>query len=216
VSEIRLLDRDREIIREIDRWRICQGRHIKEIIGFKGQRACDRRLRKLIQAGYIKRERILYGIAGIYKNTSKGAKIEGLAGANSKIRIEQIKHDIAVIDTAIFLNKKHGVPYKNIKTEIQLHREDGFGIRKHRPDLVFKKDNKEICVEIELALKSKERFTNIMKTNFMEYSKQIWIVPNLEDKIAKTLEKNKIAYTNIEIIELSVIQPRETEDNNNE
>jgi len=43
---MRLVDRDKKIIKEIDRWRVCQGRHIKELAGFDGQRACDRRLRK--------------------------------------------------------------------------------------------------------------------------------------------------------------------------
>ena len=214
VNGIRLLDRDRKIIREIDRWRVCQGRHIRELAGFSGQRACDRRLRKLVQAGYIKREKILYGVAGIYSNTAKGAKLEGLLNTNRKIRIEQIRHDIAVVDTAIFFNKVHGVAYSDIRTEIELHRQDGFGIRKHRPDFVFRRDGKEICVEIELSLKSKDRFENIIKTNFLEYDKQIWIVPDIDNKIAKTLKKSKTTYTNIEIIELSQVQEKMEDEKN--
>jgi len=101
VSEIRLVDRDYEVIREIDRWRVCQGRHIKHLAGFAGQRACDRRLRKLIRAGYIKREKILYGVAGIYSNTNKSKQIAEIINTNQKIKVEQIKHDIAVLDTAI-------------------------------------------------------------------------------------------------------------------
>jgi len=83
-SRLVVLERDRKIIREIDRWRVCQGRHIRELGGFSGQRACDRRLRKLVQAGYISREKILYGVAGIYRITSKGAKLEGLGNARNK------------------------------------------------------------------------------------------------------------------------------------
>ena len=207
MSEIRLLERDRKIIKEIDRWRVCQGRHIRELVGFSGQRACDRRLRKLIEAGYIKREKILYGVAGIYKITAKGAKLEnGISGRSSKIRIEQIRHDIAVLDTAIYFYKVQGIAYSEITTEIQLHRQDGFGMRKHRPDLVFKKDGISTCVEVELALKAKHRFDKIVKDNFMQYDKQIWIVPDKESKIAKTLEKSKKMYTNIEIMELSQIR----------
>ena len=104
-------------IEEIDRWRVCQGRHIKELVGFGGQRACDRRLRKLVQAGYISREKILYGVAGIYRITSKGAKLEGLGNSKSKIRIEQIRHDIAVLDTAIYIGKVQEIEYKDIRTE---------------------------------------------------------------------------------------------------
>jgi len=214
MTEIVLLDRDKKIIREIDRWRVVQGRHIKELAGFSGQRSCDRRLRKLVDGGYIKREKILYGVAGIYKNTAKAVKLEGLPNINRKIRIEQIKHDITVLDTVIYFNKNRGIEYENIKSEIELHRQDGFGIRKHRPDFVIIKDDKELCVEVELALKSKERFESIMKDNFLKYEKQIWIVPNLDTKIAKTLENRRPVYNNIEILELSKI--KEMESNNND
>ena len=205
-SEVVLVDRDRKIIREIDRWRVCQGRHIRELTGFGGQRACDRRLRKLAEGGYIKRAKILYGVASLYSILAKGAKIEGLPNVNRKIRIEQIKHDIAVLDTVIYFNKKYDIGYDDVKSEIELHRQDGFGVRKHRPDFIYTKDGKTICVEIELTLKSKDRFEKIIKDNFLEYHKQIWIVPKLDTKIAKILNKSKTMYSNIEILELDEIQ----------
>ena len=157
-----LVDRDKKIIREIDRWRVLQGKHIKELAGFEGQRACDRRLRKLIDVGYIKREKILYGVAGIYRNLNKATKIvRGVRVAVTKIRADQIMHDIAVAETAIFFKKNHGVEFDEMKTEIQLHREDGFGVRKHRPDFIFEKEGKTICVEVELNLKAKKRLRKI-------------------------------------------------------
>jgi len=212
VSEVVLVERDRKIIREIDRWRVCLGRHIKELAGFSGQRACDRRLRKLIDGGYIRREKILYGVAGIYRNTAKGARVEALPNVSGrKIRIEQIKHDITVLDTVIFLSKKHGVEYNAIQSEIELHRLDGFGIRKHRPDLVFMKDDKKICVEIELALKARNRFENIIKDNYRTYDNQIWIVPSKDSKIATTLKKNKNMYDNIHILTLDKVQDQKEE-----
>ena len=203
--EIKLVDRDRKIIQEIDRWRVVQGRHIRELAGFSGQRACDRRLRKLVDGGYIIREKILYGVAGIYRNTVKASKLERLANINRKIRIEQIRHDITVLDTVIYFHKNRGFEYGSIKSEIELHRQDGFGIRKHRPDFVIIDDGKTICVEVELALKSKTRFETIIKNNFLEYDKQIWVVPSLNTKIAKVLVNSKGAYPNIEILELSKI-----------
>ena len=209
MSEIKILDRERNIIRGIDRWRVCQGRHIRELAGFSGQRACDRRLRKLIEAGYIKREKILYGVAGIYRNTAKAMRLEGLPNINRKIRIEQIKHDITVLDTTIFFNKKYGTMFDSIKTEIELHRLDGFGVRKHRPDFMFRKDGKTTCVEVELSLKAKNRLENIIKDNFLAYDKQIWVVPSLDTKIARILESNKTIYSNIELLELSEIQKEE-------
>ena len=203
------MERDKKIMREIDRWRVCQGRHIRELVGFEGQRACDRRLRKLTVAGYIKREKILYGVAGIYSNTIRANKIKNLPGVNRKIRVEQIIHDVAVVDTAIFFHKEHGIRYEDIKTEIELHRQDGFGVRKHRPDFTFRDDDKVVCVEVELVLKAKDRFEKNIKDNFLNYDRQIWIVPDLDGKIANILEDSKTAYPNIEILELGEIQGME-------
>ena len=141
------MDRDKKIIGELDRWRVVQGRHIKELVGFDGQRACDRRLRKLIDMGYIKRERILYGVAGIYRNTIRAKKIREGLGGNRKMRLEQINHDIAVLDVAIHFHKRYGIAFEDMQTEIELHKLDGFGVRKHRPDFVFQRDGKLVCVE---------------------------------------------------------------------
>jgi len=203
---IRLVDRDMLIFREIDRWRVVQGRHIRKLTGFDGQRACDRRLRKLIEAGYIKRKRVLYGVAGIYLNTSKAQMKMGLSTRSRKIRVEQIMHDIAVVDTAIFFNKRYEIAFDSMKTEIESHRLDGFGIRKHRPDFVFTRNKKLICVEVELSLKARDRFEKIIKDNFLAYEKQIWIVPDMDSKIARILANNKTTYPNIKILELNEMQ----------
>ena len=213
MSEVRLVlvDRDKKIIREIDRWRVCQGKHIRELAGFDGQRACDRRLRKLMDAGYIKREKILYGVAGLYRNTAMASRIVNIPNVNRKIRIDQIMHDIAVLDTVIYFNKKHGISFEDITSEIELHRFDGFGVRKHRPDFIFKQDGKTICVEIELSLKSKERFETHIKNNFQGYDRQIWVVPCLNSKIARVLEKSKTEYPNIEVLGLREIQEMEND-----
>ena len=106
VSEIGLvlMERDKRIFKEIDRWRVVQGRHIKELVGFEGQRACDRRLRKLIESGYIERKKYLYGVAGVYSNMSMATKKMLPRSVYCKVRLEQIMHDIAVLDTAILQN----------------------------------------------------------------------------------------------------------------
>ena len=96
------MERDYKIIREIDRWQVCLGRHLRYLGGFSGQRACDRRLRKLIEAGFIERRKIIYGLPGIYRNKYKAKNIEQVLNTDKKIRVEQITHDITVLDTAIW------------------------------------------------------------------------------------------------------------------
>ena len=101
VESMRLTERDIEVLRELGRWRFCLGRHIRFLAGFASVRTADRRLNKLLEAEYIERKRVIYGIPGIYTLTAKGKAIIDKNTVQSKIRIEQIPHDIAVLDTVI-------------------------------------------------------------------------------------------------------------------
>ena len=206
MSESRLTDRDRIIIKEIDKWRACLGRHIRYLADFSGQRACDRRLRTLIELGFIERKRVIYGLPGIYRNTYRAKVIEPSIRPGDKVRIEHITHDIAVIDTAIYINQREGIPFSQITTEKQLHSQDGFGVRRHRPDFIYQKDNQSICIEVELTLKSKDKFIKNMQDNFLNYDRQLWIVPDMQSKIAHILEENRANYPNIEILEIKEVQ----------
>ncbi len=202
VSGFRLVERDYYIFNEIYKWRVITGKHICRMCGFTGQRSCDRRLHKLIEAGYIKRKKILYGVPSIYSLTNVSKKLIGVSNREEQIRVEQIIHDITVLDTVIYFNRKYGIDFSSIVTEKQLHMKDGFGLRIHRPDFIFEYKSKKFCVEIELNMKSKERFAQNIRTDFTDYDYQFWIVPDLRSKIAEFLLSAKNDYPNIKIIEL--------------
>ena len=206
MSEVKIVPRDYEVFREVERWRVVLGRHIAELAGFTGQRACDQRLRKLIEAGYLERKKILYGVPSIYQNTHKAKILASLPARSEKYRVEQIPHDIAVLDTAIYFHRAKGIPWDAIKSEKQLHSMDGFGTRKHRPDFVINVNGKTYCVEVELSLKAKSRLETIIQANFMDYDYQIWIVPDKTCKIFQILEDNRRQYTNMHILELQEVQ----------
>jgi hypothetical protein len=194
-------------MREIDRFRHCLGRHIKELANFDGIRACDRRLKKLIESGYIERKKILYGVPSLYTLTYKGKKLIGATLRVEKIKIEQIMHDISVIDTIIYLTKTVKISKENIVTEKQLHQADGFGVRKHQPDLVIYENNKTTCVEIELTLKAEHRLTKNISDNFAKYDNQLWIIPQTETKIRAILSDNKEKYgDSINILSLEEVK----------
>lgn len=201
----RLVDRDYLIMREIDRWRVITGKQICCIARFSGTRACDRRLHKLINAGLIEREKILYGTPNIYKLTSKGKALTGVSQRKGHVRIEHIAHDIAVTNTAIYFNIKYEIPFSSMTTEKQLHSIDGFGKRVHRPDFIFNLKNRVCCVEVELTLKSSAKFEKNIIENFNTYDRQIWIVPDLKNKIYSFLHEMNKSYPNIKIIELSEV-----------
>lgn len=202
---MRVTERDELILREVDHWRVCGSRHIRWLAGFSGQRATDRRLKILIDAGYLERKKFLYGVPSIYFLTSKGKTLIQAGTRPEKIKVEQIVHDMTVLDTAIYFMHKKGLSLQAITTEKQLHQLDGFGIRKHRPDFIFQKDNKTTCVEVELTLKAKNRLLNIIKDNYMEYHTQIWIVPDSQSMIFRILKDSKQFYDNIQARSLQKI-----------
>ena len=202
---MRVEERDKLILREVERWRVCGSRHVRFLAGFSGQRATDRRLKILIEAGYLERKRFLYGVPSIYFVTSMGKKLIQSNARPEKVKIEQIVHDMTVLDTAIYFMHKENLSLNDITTEKQLHQLDGFGMRKHRPDFIFKKNDETSCVEIEMTQKSKTRFFNIIKDNFIDYDNQIWIVPETQSIIYNILKDNQKLYTNIEILPLREI-----------
>ena len=207
MSEIRIVERDEKIIREVSRWRVILSRHITILAGFTGQRACERRLKKLAENGYIQRKRVLYGVPGIYSLAKAGLALIG-EKKNSEVRVEQIQHDIAVLDTAIYLHRVKGIAFEQMQTEKQLHSIDGFGMRRHRPDIVITREGKAYCVEVELSLKAKARLEGIIKANFMDYDHQIWIVPDRECRIYQILLDNRRQYTNMSILGLEEVQKK--------
>lgn len=202
LSNVRLVERDYYILQTIDKWRVITGRHICNMCGFSGQRACDRRLKKLIDLGVLSRRKILYGIPSIYSLTPSGKSLIGITDKSENIRVEQITHDIAVLDTAIYFHSKYGVAFSSMVTEKQLHKQDGFGVRRHRPDFVFDFKDKKYCVEVELNLKSRGRFSKNIVSDFMDYDGQFWIVPDMKSKIAEFLFQMKETYPHIKMIEL--------------
>ena len=205
-SGFRLVNRDYLILKEVYRWRVILGRHICALTGFSGQRACDRRLHKLIGAGILQRNKVLFGIPSVSRLTPTAKALLEVPNKQEHLRIEQITHDISVVDTAIYFNRRYNIPYSDMITEKQLHQQDGFGKRAHRPDFVFTKNNNLCCVEVELSLKSKDRFRKNIIDNFNNYHKQIWIVPDLHTKIFRLLSEMSIIYPNIDILDITEVK----------
>lgn len=202
---MRVEERDMLILREVERWRVCGSRHIKFLAGFTGQRATDRRLKILIEAEYLERKKYLYGVPSIYFVTPKGKKLIQSNARPEKVKIEQIVHDMTVLDTAIYFMHKESLLLNDITTEKQLHQLDGFGIRKHRPDFIYTKNNETNCVEVEMTPKSRTRILNIIKDNFIDYDTQFWIVPESQSVIYNTIKNSQKFYNNVKIIHLTEI-----------
>ncbi len=184
-----LTERDVNIITSIQKWRFLLSRQIKVLCGFSGQRACDRRLKKLIEAGYIERKHFIYGIPRLYFVTRKAVKLLDLEYYTPNIRIEQITHDIAVIDTAIYLINNEGVEKSSITTEREMKHKAGFGNPTHFPDFIYyTKENKTFCVEVELSAKKPTTLERNIKNNYKVYDVQRWFIPSDRQKVVDNVK----------------------------
>lgn len=121
---------------------------------------------------------------------------------SNSVRIENIVHDIATVDVAIWLMKSENIDPSCITTERELRHEAGFRTNKHFPDLVFfTKDNKNICVEVELSAKKLTTLEKNIKGNFKGYDEQIWFIPNDKPKIIENVKTVGEKY-NVKIVPL--------------
>ena len=201
-----LMGRDMEIVRCVFRFRFTLGRHIRELAGFSSSRSADRRLRTLIMGGYLERKKYLYGLPYLYTLTHKGRMLIGANKRKDKIRLDRIAHDIFLLDTVIYFIKKHNISLDDIESEKELHIKDGFSGRKHHPDFVFSlnnKNNKKYAVEVELNPKTKSNLEKNIRSNYMNYDRQIWITN--DKKVFAMLSSFKEVYSNLEIIDLGEI-----------
>lgn len=202
---IKLVERDYEILRMIYRFRFCLSRHILYLTSFNGARACDRRLKLLVDSGYLKRKKILYGIPYLYYLSTNGMRLIHVNVKKENIRIDQIHHDIAILDCLKKLIEKYQFQLDDMVTERELHIQDGFGIRKHHPDIVFKKNDESFAIEVELNLKAKDRLLRNIEENYLNYDYQIWVIPNTQIKIRNILKESVNKYDNIEVISLECL-----------
>ena len=122
----------------------------------------------------------------------------------TEIRIEQIYHDIAVIDTAIYLIQSENVDTASITTERELRHRAGFGNPKHFPDVLYTKDKKNYCVEIELSAKKLTTLERNIINNYKQYDCQQWFVPSDRQKIINNI-KNVGKRYNVDIVPLEKV-----------
>jgi hypothetical protein len=186
---LQITDRDKLIMLEISRWRFLLSRQIPLLCGFEGQRACDRRIAKLIEAGYITRRHFLYGVPRLLFVNRKAVSVFGLPYYTPSVRIENIVHDSSVVDVANYLINHEGIDPKSITTERDLKNFAGFGnTAKHLPDFVYIQDGKKIAVEVELSEKKHSTIEKNMQCLFRDYDFQRWFVPSEKSKLTESVK----------------------------
>ena len=195
---IELMERDLNILKLVGRFTFLTGRHIKEFY-FSSDRTKERRLKMLVEGGYLKREKILYGYPYFYTLAHKGRVLVGLNKRADKIRLERIKHDLLVLDVVLELLEKYQLTIDEITTEKELHRKDGFGNRRHHPDFIFTYKGETYAVEIELTLKAKDVLQKNIRLNYMAYDHQLWYIEQSNKKLQANLDEIINRYDNVNI-----------------
>ncbi|MCL2838174.1 MAG: replication-relaxation family protein [Oscillospiraceae bacterium] len=200
---MRLEKRDYKILNVVYRFRFCLGRHIKAFADYSSLGATDRRLKILVEAGFLERKKYIFGVPYLYTLSHKGRKLIGVNKRAETIRLDSITHDIHVLDTAIYFLNKYNISLDDIVTEKELNSLNGFGLRKRYPDFVINQGETQKAVEVELHPKNKNTFENNVKTNYLNYDSQTWITNN--PKVRRMLQVLQNAYSNIEIMRLEEV-----------
>lgn len=204
--EFILQDRDIQILQQVTKYRFLLSRQIKTLCGFSGQRACDRRTKKLCDNGFLEKKHYIYGVPALYMTTEKAKRKCDLMYITKSIRIEHIVHDVLVIDTAIYLMENRGVNDNEIISERQIKNSLGFGKQQHVPDLVFELNKNKYCVEIELNVKQYNKLKGNVLANYKDYDKQIWFIDTSKKNLVENLNKIKARYNNIEIVDIEKVK----------
>ncbi|AEE98005.1 hypothetical protein [Mahella australiensis] len=207
MKNIVMTQRDIKILLESIRWKFLLARQIKYIGGFKSDNALYRRLRMLIDARYLKRLYTMYGVPAVYITTSRGKKMAGLdtmLSPVSNVSPVSIRHDICVVDAAIYLAQLLNVSFSEMQTEREIRKKQGYELPEHVPDIVISAQG--ICVEVELTQKTDNRLKKIISDEYRKYDRVIYVVPNASGQLYRKIKNIANNYPTVEIIELEVIE----------
>lgn len=157
-------ERDKKILRWINGFGFATAEQIQRFMGVKTTTAYVR-IKKLVDHGYLKRERILHGESRIHRVTKKGVQASGdHILPLKKINLGTYLHDRSLVDLALKLEEsEHGKfqPERQIRHDEGL---SGLGNTGHIADgYLFLQNQKPIAIELELSVKSRARLNNIIR-----------------------------------------------------
>ncbi len=200
--------RDKEIVKYLYDFRFLSTTQILELLRLSNReinlRYLQKRLRLLYQEKVIDRNRNIIYKEYIYNLDDYGYQYYNeLAKRYIKFGGRNLKHELLVADTLIYLCKFKGFKLSEYMTEedlllddIEIEEEESIfdnetekvGVEKkyHLGDIVFRN---EIVVEVELSRKRKSRLFNNLRQNAKNYQKQVWVIYEHDKYIENTIKK---------------------------
>lgn len=188
-------DNDRLVLKYLYKFRFLGTSQIEELIKLSGQkmhiRALQRRLKKLYNENVIDRNRNIVYKEYVYNLDDFGYQYFNEAVKRYvKFDGRNLKHELLVVDTLIYLCKFRDYKFESYMTEEDLMNDDieiieeesifdnsidkiGQIKKYHLGDIVF--DN-QIVIEVELSRKRKSKLFENLQQNQKNYQKQIWVI----------------------------------------
>jgi hypothetical protein len=154
---------------------------------------------KLVEAGFLKHERVFFGRHGVYRLSKKGASHTDLP-ALKNVPLGNYAHEVNLIHVYLKLSSLY--PEARFISERQLKRDkffDGVGKTGHLSDgfLVFP-DGKQVSIEVELSLKGRNRFQSILKSYSSDFSvKEVWYF--CSDSIVDAVQSIVVKYPFVKV-----------------
>ncbi len=193
-------ERDARILQWVNGYGFASADQIKKFMGI-GNTAAYVRLKKLVEGGYLARERILHGQARIHKVTKKGvlASSDGVLPLGY-VNLGTFRHDFMLVDLGLMLERETGgtfTPDRRIRHNEGL---SGVGQLGHIPDgYLHMGQDKPIAVELELSVKSKARIQNIVH----EYGgnlgvKEVWYFTDNKE-VERAIQKTAHGFSFIKV-----------------
>lgn len=192
--------RDGEILKWVNGFGFATADQIQKFMNV-GPTAAYVRIKKLVEAEYLERERILHGQSRIHKVTKKGTLASGdHILPVREIRLGTFKHDLVLVDLGLQLQEETNgqfIPQRQIRHDEGLSGVGQFG---HIPDgyLIIDED-KPIAIELELSVKSRSRLNSIIQDYSSDLGvKEVWYYTD-HVNVENALEKATRDYSFIKI-----------------
>lgn len=174
-SKMQLTKRDIEMIRFINEFGFCEMPQFMKRFGLKKTWMYEM-MQRLIEAGFIKHQRILHGRPGVYSVTRKGAKLTDLPPIE-QVTVGRYEHQNCVLN--VYMKLREQYPEAHWISERRLMNDkfcDGLGKTGHVSDgILMFPDGKQIAIEVELSIKGKNRIEKILRGYGAQLSiKEVW------------------------------------------
>jgi len=199
---VELTERDQHLFRWINGHGFVTVNQTSAWMGTNYQ-AAQRRMKKLVDAGYLQRKRLLHGDKRVHWVTKKALAASGdnLAPPQT-IGLGSYRHDLVLVDVAQTVVDQTGgdfVPERRLRQHAGFK---GVGVSGHLPDgLLRLPGQKPIAVELEMSTKGRQRLKRIVSGYAANMGlEQVWYFVTAND-VRHVVEEAAKAHDFIKVLD---------------